>query len=103
MGFWLFLRRVFGKERVPSSECNRRRHTRNPCRHFASTLELLEDRITPTGNIVLTGVALVDGSNQALTSVNMGEQVDVRADFTTQGLPSNASYRVIFDVNGYVL
>jgi hypothetical protein len=67
-------------------------------------VEPLEDRLTPTGNITLTNALLVNASDQPLGStVNVGEQVYVQANFTTQGLPSNASYSLDFMVNGLTL
>jgi subtilase family serine protease len=66
-------------------------------------MELLEDRITPTGNIAAADAYLVNGSNQPLTVVNVGQWVYVHLDFTTQGLPANASYRASFTVNGLTI
>jgi hypothetical protein len=65
-------------------------------------LESLERRLTPTGNIVITGVSLVTQSGQPLADVSAGQDVYVQADFTTEGLPSGASYRVAYDVNGLI-
>jgi hypothetical protein len=63
-------------------------------------LEQLEDRITPTGNLVLTNAMLVNASDQSVTTPDKGEEVFIEADWTTQGLPSNASYRVSYAVDG---
>src|SRR5580704_17812158 len=63
-------------------------------------MEILEDRLTPTGNLAITHAFLVNASDQPLTAVSAGEQVYIQADFTTQDLPSNASYRVGYTVNG---
>ncbi len=63
-------------------------------------LEVMERRISLTGDITITN-ALVDNADiQPLTTVNVGEWVYIQAEFTTQNLPSNASYRVAFTVNG---
>ena len=63
----------------------------------------MEKRITLTGNIIITN-ALVDNADiQPLTTVNVGEWVYIQAEFTTQNLPSNASYRVAFTVNGLTI
>jgi hypothetical protein len=66
-------------------------------------LEFLEERLTLTGNIAITGVSVVDANNEPLTTVNVGDWVYIQADFTTQDLASNASYRVGFTVNGLTL
>jgi hypothetical protein len=63
-------------------------------------LELLEQRLAPAGNLAITNAILVNSNNQPLSTVNIGEKVFVQADFTTQSLPSNASYRVAYTVNG---
>ena len=74
-----------------------RRHSLRP------GLELLEKRLTLTGNIAITNALLVNTNDQPLTDVNAGEEVYVEADFTTQGLPSDASYRVASTVNGLTI
>jgi subtilase family serine protease len=61
---------------------------------------LLEDRLTPTGNIAITNAVVVDGNGQPLKVINVGEVVSIKADFTTQDLPGDASYVVGFTVNG---
>ncbi len=63
-------------------------------------IELLETRLTLTGNIAVTNAFIVNSSDQPLSSVSPGQQVDIQVDFTTQNLPSNASYRIEFDLNG---
>ena len=64
------------------------------------TFEFLEDRITPSGNIAITNAFVVDGNDQPLTAINIGEFVSIQADFTTQDLPADASYVVGYTVNG---
>jgi hypothetical protein len=87
-------------------------------------LEELENRITPAANITITNAFLVDVNNTPLAppdnggaapltsptspgtpetqtaAPDIGEQVFVQADFTTQNLPANASYRISFSVDG---
>ncbi len=63
-------------------------------------VESLEDRIALTGNIAITDAYVVDGSNNPPPVVNAGDWVWIHADWTTQNLPSNASYRIAFMVNG---
>ncbi len=63
-------------------------------------LEQLEDRVTPTSNVTITGASVVDANGHPLSVVNAGEQVYIQADFTTQGLPGNAAYRIGATVNG---
>ena len=66
-------------------------------------LELLESRVTLTGNIAITGASVVDANNSPLTSVSAGQWVSISASFTTEGLPSDAAYRVGFTVNGLTM
>lgn len=66
-------------------------------------LEVLEERITPTGNLAITNVAVVDANDQPLTDINAGEWVYIDADFNSEDLPSNSSYRVAFTVNGLTM
>src|SRR5262249_16515437 len=78
-----------------------KRRARRPPRPFTVLrVESLEPRLTPTGNIAITNALVVDANNKPLSTVHVGESVYVQADFTTQGLPSNASYRVAYTVNG---
>ena len=67
------------------------------------SLEFLENRLTLTGNIVATSASLVSTTDQPLSSVSAGEHVDVELEYTTEGLPSNASYNFAFTVNGFTL
>jgi subtilase family serine protease len=75
----------------------RRQPTR---RSTVPRLEQLEDRVTPTGAITITNVSVVDSQGDPLATVNIGQQVYINADFTTQNLPSNASYQIAYTVNG---
>jgi hypothetical protein len=92
-------RRPRSKQFAHRSNCGRR------TRQFVvqNSLEYLEYRITPTGNIVLTNAFVVDSNDQPLTTINAGQKVYIEGDFTTRGLPSNASYRVAYTVNGLTL
>jgi hypothetical protein len=95
--------REFGRRRPRPSRPVRgsvRRASPFACR---PGLEFLERRLTPTGNIVLTDASLVNSSDQPLTNVSAGQDVWGQADFTTEGLPSDASYRVAYTVNGLTL
>jgi hypothetical protein len=51
-------------------------------------------------NIAITDASVVDTNENPITTVTIGEDVYIRADFTTQNLPSGASYRVAYTVNG---
>jgi subtilase family serine protease len=66
-------------------------------------LDFLEERITPAGSITIANAYLVNGSNQPISSISAGEDIFVHADFTTLNLPSNASYQVAYNVNGFTL
>jgi hypothetical protein len=75
-----------------------------PRRPVVLRLEELEGRLTPTGNITLTNGVLVNASGNALTAPpDKGEEIFVEAFWNTQGLPSNASYRVSYNVDGVTL
>ncbi len=75
------------------------------CRRPSTRLgiEELETRINPTGSFAVTNILPVDGNNNPLPVVNIGEWVFIQVDFTTNNLPSNASYRVGITVNGLTL
>jgi Peptidase family M23/SdrD B-like domain len=74
------------------------------CRFVVPRLEALEDRLTPSGNIGITGAFPVDASGNALTAApDKGEEIFIAATFTTTGLPSNASYTVAYTVDGVTL
>jgi protocatechuate 3,4-dioxygenase beta subunit len=67
-------------------------------------LERLEDRLAPAANITLTRAFLVHPSDaQPLSSIVAGQAFFVQADFNYQDLPTNASYRIDFTVNGLTL
>ncbi len=84
-----------------SPKFNRRKL--NPfCRHRL-WIDALENRLTLTGNIAITGASLIDANFQTLTVVYVGEEVYVEAQWNTQNLPGSASYRVAYAVNGLTL
>jgi hypothetical protein len=64
-------------------------------------LEQLEHRVTP--DITLTNAFLVDAQDHAVTAPDKGEEVFIQANWTTQGLPSDASYRISYNVDGVIL
>jgi hypothetical protein len=66
-------------------------------------LEFLEERLTLTGNIAITAASVVDANENPISAPSIGEWVYIEADFTTTNLPSDASYRVSFTVNGLTL
>ncbi len=72
------------------------------CKRFLPRLEELEGRITPTVNLAMTNAFVVNSQNQAMTP-DIGEEVYIQAVFTSQTLPSNASYVVGFTVDGVTL
>jgi murein DD-endopeptidase MepM/ murein hydrolase activator NlpD len=61
----------------------------------------LEARINP--NITLTNAFLVNVNDQAMPNPDKGEQISIEADWTTQNLPSNASYQIRYSVDGVTL
>jgi hypothetical protein len=64
----------------------------------------MEPRLSLTGNIAVTNAFLVDWYDKRLTGnppLGAGQAVSVEVDFTTQGLPSNASYDISFTVDGH--
>ncbi len=63
-------------------------------------LDELEARITPSANLAISDIAVVDQNAQPLSTINVGEWVYIKVDFTAQDLPGNASYRIAFTVNG---
>jgi hypothetical protein len=89
-----------------SSRASRRAMTKTKSsrRHaLRLDVEYLEKRFALTGNIAMTGASVVDSNNNPIAEVNIGEWVDIEADFSTTNLPQNASYRVSFTVNGLTL
>jgi hypothetical protein len=62
-------------------------------------IESLENRIAPAANISIIDAYPVDANNNPITP-KAGDQVFIHADFTTQNLPSDASYAVNLTVDG---
>ena len=77
-----------------------RQHRSRRCTRLR--VEQLETRLALATNIAITGASLVTVHDQAM-SPDIGEQFYIQANFTTQDLPSNASYRVGYSVDGVVL
>jgi hypothetical protein len=90
---------IFARSRAS----RRRSHNARQTRRLVLWPERLEDRITLTANIAVTGVAVVNSNDVALSVINPGEYVYIKVSFTTQNLPANASYRAAFDVNGLTM
>jgi hypothetical protein len=90
-----WIRRLFAKRAATPRPAVRRRPRRAPLQ-----VEALETRLTPTGNLAITGISVVDQNDHPLSTVNPGQWVSIQANFTTTNLPSNAWYRVSFMVNG---
>jgi murein DD-endopeptidase MepM/ murein hydrolase activator NlpD len=55
------------------------------------------------GLLALTNAHLVDAHDQPVSAPDKGEEVFVEADWTTQGLPGNASYRISYTVDSVTL
>ncbi len=77
----------------------------NQSRHAARLalcpwLDLLEERVTPTGSITITDAYLVNSSDQTISNLSAGKDFYVHAKFTTVNLPSSASYQVAYNING---
>jgi len=66
-------------------------------------LAFLEERVALTGNIAITSAFLVNSSGATVSSVSPDQPVYVEADFTTQDLPSDASYDIAYTVNGLTI
>src|SRR5262245_22435239 len=92
-GWHIWLQSVFSRR--GRSRPARRRYSR-------LRLELLEDRIAPA-NLTLTSAFLVNGNDQPIAAPDKGEEVFIQANWTTQSIPSNATYHIDFNVDGVVL
>ncbi|HEX4612622.1 MAG TPA: peptidoglycan DD-metalloendopeptidase family protein, partial [Urbifossiella sp.] len=78
------------------------RHGSGPDRKTRLSLVQLEGRSLPA-NLTLTHVLLVDLNNDPVAAPNVGEEVFVRAEWTTDGLTANDHYTVGFVVDGVEL
>src|SRR5262249_52119049 len=67
-------------------------------RFMVPRLEQLESRVTP--DITLTNAFLVDSHDHAVAAPDKGEMAFIQANWTTQGLPADASYRISYNVDG---
>ncbi len=87
-------------------QCRRRRHSNNSAHKQKHTrrplVELLESRRL-MANLSFSDVFLRDGNGDRIETPVIGEQVAVQAAFVTQSLPSDASYRIEFKVDGVPL
>ncbi len=63
----------------------------------------LEDRRLLAANLELVQARLVDGNYNPIGATTLGERMRVEATWNTTDLPSNASYRIGFDVDGVQL
>ncbi|MFO0821286.1 MAG: peptidoglycan DD-metalloendopeptidase family protein [Pirellulales bacterium] len=82
----------------------RKRRTRESLsRYHRSAFEILEPRNPLAGNLTLASATLSDAFGNTLTAPMLGEQVFIRAAWTTQGLAANDSYRIDFKVDGVAL
>ncbi len=89
------------KERQSHQSWTNSRRARPPKNiAFRKDLEFLETRLLPAGNITLTNALVVDANGQPQSAISVGEVVSIQADFSTEGLPGDASYAVGFTVNG---
>jgi hypothetical protein len=93
-------RRSYQERRSQSSRCGSNGRCRARRLAFRADFELLECRLTPTGNIAITDAVVVGGNGQPLAVINVGEVISLEADFTTLDLPADAAYVVGFTVNG---
>jgi Bacterial Ig-like domain (group 3)/FG-GAP-like repeat len=69
-------------------------------RRFAAWTEPLEARIAPVVNIYMNAVSVVDANDSPITNIYQNEKVYIQAEFTTVNLPSDASYRIRYIVDG---
>ena len=86
-------RRGIGWRRLRASRSGSTRARRSRRFVLGPELEFLEERLTPTGNLTITSAAVVDANEQPLTSISAGDWVFIEADFSSEDLPSDASYR----------
>jgi hypothetical protein len=83
-----------------------RKRMRSIRRRARLELEALENRLAPVGNLAITGAFVVDGNNQPITPLTgpvVGEQVFLRAEWTSSGLDGKEQYVVRFAVDGVPL
>ena len=96
--------REFGRRNSPSSRSSHTKARRAGRRVALPGPECLEQRLTLTGNISITDAYLVDWEDTKITAtppLGVGQMVEVQAEFTTQDLPSNATYKIAFTVDGH--
>src|SRR5262249_61170350 len=66
-------------------------------------LEQLERRELLTGNLWITGAQLVDSGDHSVSTLAIGEEVFVEAQWMTSGLSPSDQYVVRFTVDGVPL
>jgi subtilase family serine protease len=100
MKFFSLCWRLFRFERARRAGHNAASDRRARRIAFGPELAFLEKRLTLTGNIAAFHAFAANASEQPLTAISAGEPIGIIVDFTTAGLPSDASYGVDFTVNG---
>jgi subtilase family serine protease len=100
MKFFSLCPRLFHFERAlwaGRNAASGRRAGRFACR---PALAALEKRLALSGNIAAFHAFAANADDQPLTTISAGEAIGIVVNFTTQGLPSDASYGVSFTMNG---
>ncbi len=72
-------------------------------RRARPALEPLEGRSLPAGNLWITGASLVNAADQPVSSLVVGEEVFVEANWMSSGLSASDRYTVQFSVDGVSL
>ena len=67
---------------------------------FRPEAMVLEPRRMLAGNIAAISATVVNQNNAPLSAVAAGQEIYIQVSFTTQDLPSNASYSIDYTVNG---
>lgn len=94
-----FIRTLFNRTRTKTSKLRNIHHGAR----IRLVVQELEDRLTPAANITITDVYLADQNGNTVTTATANEPVYIVTDFATQDLPSNASYRLSFEMNGVTM
>src|SRR4051794_26890001 len=79
--------------------------SRRSCRDrsLRPTLDHLETRRLLAKSLTITNAFLVNSNDQPVTSLAIGEQIVLQANWTTTGLSASDSYVVAFNVDGVTL
>lgn len=67
---------------------------------FHPSVTPLEMRLTPSGMIAITDVAVVDEQHQPLDTVSAGQKVEIQVDLTARDVLAHTRYRINDTVNG---